>query len=113
MVRQRAWHFLQATLPPYISRKSPDQRSTADVNASGPGGAFLEGVSNFKVPGEDPVELDLSATGNFFQSSITGFSEVIWGDWEADMIFEPSQFAHYQIKVVTADDKYVLGADLY
>jgi hypothetical protein len=98
-----------------VTGSAVDGTAMADVTAAGPGSAFLDGTGSFRVSGQDPVDLDFQATVNFFQSTINGGSGVVWGDWEADMYFEPSLYPpYYQVHVVTADgDDYIIGAGLF
>jgi len=89
--------------------------ATANVTASGPGGAFAGGVGSFQGASGPPVDIDFSLTVSLFQSSLSGVATVTAGDLDMDVFFEPpdsggSIFGTFQIRVVSpAFDEFVVG----
>ncbi|GMQ80584.1 MAG: hypothetical protein BMS9Abin05_0012 [Rhodothermia bacterium] len=96
-----------------VTGSSIDGTAVADVTASGPGGAFVSGTGTFQGASGPPVDLDFGASISLFQSSISGSADVVAGDLEATVFFEPAQFAPFQIRVVSDDFEFVVGADLF
>jgi len=96
-----------------ITGSSISGTAEADVTDLGFGAAFVSGTGSFEGSSGPPVDLGFEATISIFQSSVNGYADVLAGDLEATIFFEPAQFAPFQIRVVSDDFEFVVGADLF